>query len=131
MSSIYEINKILIINYLIKYIMKIYHNSFFSKSRCCLAFLNEKNANVEIIDYLKNPPSIDEIKDILRKLNIPAIELVRKNEPIWKENKKENMTENDIIELLHTFPKLIERPIVIDGEKAIIARPPEKILEWL
>ena len=46
-------------------------------------------------------------------------------------NKKENMTENDIIELLHIFPKLIERPIVIDGEKAIIARPPEKILEWL
>lgn len=111
--------------------MKIYHNSFCSKSRGCLAFLNEKNANVEIIDYLKNPPSIDEIKDILRKLNIPAIELVRKNEPIWKENKKENMTENDIIELLHTFPKLIERPIVVDDEKAIIARPPEKILEWL
>ena len=103
--------------------MKIYHNSFCSKSRGCLAFLNEKNANVEIIDYLKNPPSIDEIKDILRKLNIPAIELVRKNEPIWKENKN--------IELLHAFPKLIERPIVIDGEKAIIARPPEKILEWL
>ncbi|MDO4881227.1 MAG: arsenate reductase (glutaredoxin) [Capnocytophaga sp.] len=111
--------------------MKIYHNSHCSKSRGCLALLTEKNAKVEIIDYLKNPPSITEIKDILRKLNIPAMELVRKNEPLWKENKKENMTEEEIIELLHNFPKLIERPIVIDGDKAIIARPPERILEWL
>ena len=69
---------------------------------------------------------------ILKKLNIPAIELVRKNEKDWKENfKNKNLSEQEVIEAMVSFPKLIERPIFVKGEKAVIGRPPEKIKDLL
>lgn len=112
--------------------MKLYHNPRCSKSRQGLAILKEANQNFEIIEYLKTPISETELKDILKKLNIEPIELVRKNEAIWKENYKgKDMTDDQIIQAMIENPKLIERPIFINGNKAVIGRPTEKIISIL
>ena len=111
--------------------MKIYHNAHCSKSRECLAFLKEEEYPIEIIDYLKNPPSVEELKELLRKLAIKPIDLVRKKEAIWKEVGNDTLSDEQIIALLHQYPKLIERPIIINGDKAIIARPLSAAQEWL
>nr|WP_314804070.1 arsenate reductase (glutaredoxin) [uncultured Capnocytophaga sp.] len=112
-------------------ILQIYHNNHCSKSRECLAFLKEEKLPIEVVDYLNNPPSIEQIKDLIKKLGISPIELVRKKETIWKEVGSDSLSEQQIIELLHQYPKLIERPILIQGEKAIIARPPSVAQQWL
>ena len=112
--------------------MKIYHNSRCSKSRQGLQLLKEAGASPEIIDYIKNPLTVGEIKEILAKLNIPAIDLVRKNEAIWKEKfKGKELSENEIITAMSDYPKLIERPIVVKDNKAVIGRPAEKIKSLL
>ncbi|WP_424351814.1 arsenate reductase (glutaredoxin) [Lutimonas sp.] len=112
--------------------MKIYHNPRCRKSREGLAILQDAKMEPEIIDYIKNPISFDELTNILRKLDIPAIDLVRKNEAIWKENfKNKALSEKEIIEAMVSFPKLIERPIVVHKEEAVIGRPPEKIKELI
>jgi len=108
--------------------MKIYHNPRCSKSRQGLAMLKEANVDLEIIEYLKNPLTKSELEGILKKLNIPAIELVRKNEAIWKEQfKNKDLSETELVEAMVAFPKLIERPIIVKGDKAVIGRPLEKI----
>ncbi len=108
--------------------MKIYHNSRCTKSRQGLALLQNAGVDLEIIEYLKNPLSKDELKDLLQKLGIPAIELIRKNEAIWKEQfKTKNLSETELIDAMVKFPKLIERPIVVNGNSAVIGRPTEKI----
>jgi arsenate reductase len=108
--------------------MKIYHNPRCSKSRDGLRILQATNAKHEIIDYINNPLSVAELKDLLEKLELPAIDLVRKNEAIWKENYKGKiLSEDQVIQAMADFPKLIERPIVVSGNKAVIGRPPEKI----
>lgn len=90
------------------------------------------NVEIDIIDYIKNPLSSEEIKDILVKLGIPAIDLVRKNEAIWKEKYKgESLDEEAILEAMATYPKLIERPIVVKENTAVIGRPPENIKSLL
>jgi len=108
--------------------MKIYHNPRCRKSREGLAILKEMNQDFEIVEYLKNPPSFEELKELIKKLNIKPIELVRKNEAIWKENYKgKELTDDEIITAMTENPKLIERPIVITEHKAIVGRPPEII----
>ena len=108
--------------------MKIFHNPRCSKSRQGLAILNDAKVDFEIIEYLKTPPSEKEIKDILSKLNMEPIDLIRKNEAIWKENYKGKELSNDqIIKAMAENPKLIERPIVIHNNKAVLGRPPENI----
>ncbi|PWK19766.1 arsenate reductase (glutaredoxin) [Xanthomarina spongicola] len=110
--------------------IKIYHNSRCSKSRCGLEIVEKSGKDFEIKSYLENTPSKEELKQILSLLNIKAEELIRKNEAIWKENfKGKNLTEEQLIDAMITYPKLIERPIVINGKKAVIGRPPEKILD--
>ncbi len=112
--------------------MKIYHNPRCTKSRQGLALLKESGSDFEVIEYLKNPLSQEDLKGILKKLNIPAIDLVRKNEAIWKEQfKNKNLSEEAIIEAMVSNPKLIERPIVEKGDSAVIGRPTEKINEIL
>ena len=109
--------------------MKLYHNPRCSKSRQGLAILQEANQKFEIVEYLKNPISESEIKDILKKLNIEPLDLVRKNEAIWKEKYKgKNISNEQVIQAMLEHPKLIERPIFINGDKAVIGRPPEKII---
>ena len=108
--------------------MKIYHNPRCSKSRQGLAMLQEANVDLEIIEYLKNPLTESELKGLLKKLDIPAIALVRKNEAVWKEQfKNKDLSEDELIEAMVAFPKLIERPIVENGDTAVIGRPIEKI----
>ncbi len=108
--------------------MKIYHNPRCGKSREGLAILQESKLPFEIVNYLENPLSTVELTEIIKLLNIPPIDLVRKNEAIWKENfKGKNMSDSEIITAMVENPKLIERPIVINKGKAAIGRPPELI----
>jgi arsenate reductase len=108
--------------------MKIYHNPRCSKSREGLAILQTAKVDFEIIDYIKNPLSFEDLQEVLEKLGIPAIALVRKNETVWKEKfKGKTLSEEEVIEAMVAYPKLIERPIVIKENSAVIGRPPEKI----
>jgi len=109
--------------------IKIYHNNRCSKSRCGLQILEDSGKEFEVVKYLEDIPSINELKDIISLLGISPIELVRKNETIWKEKyKSKNLSDDAIIEAMMKNPKLIERPIIINGNKAVIGRPPEKIM---
>lgn len=110
--------------------IKIYHNNRCSKSRCGVQALEESGKQFEIVKYLEDVPTKKELKHIIKLLGISPIELVRKNEKIWKENfKGKTLSDDDIIEAMIANPKLIERPIIINGDKAVIGRPTEKILE--
>ena len=110
--------------------IKIYHNNRCSKSRCGVQILEESGKEFEIVKYLENIPSETELKEIISLLNISPIQLVRKNEKIWKEEfKGKKLSEKEIITAMVENPNLIERPIVINGDKAVIGRPPESILE--
>ena len=112
--------------------MKIYHNPRCSKSRETLTLIEEKNKEIEIIEYLKTPATVEELESILEKLGIKAIDLVRKKEKIWIEDYKgRDLTDKKIIEAMVENPKIMERPIVIDGNKAIIGRPPENVLTFM
>ncbi len=108
--------------------MKIYHNNRCSKSRQCLAFLEETKQDFEVINYLETPPSKEELTAIIHMLGITPIQLVRKGETIWKEQfKGKKMSDGEIITAMLNNPKLIERPIVVTNGKAAIARPLENV----
>lgn len=108
----------------------IYHNNQCGKSRASLEAIRNLDTEVEVIEYLKNPPSAKELKSILKMLQIPAEALIRKGEAIFTENfKGKTLSETEWIDAMVQFPKLIERPIVIHGNKAAIGRPIEKVLE--
>ena len=110
----------------------IYHNNRCGKSRDTLAILNEKNVEFNVVDYLKNPPTFKELEIILKQLNMAPINLIRKVEAVYKENYKDKtFTNAEWIQIMVTNPILIERPIIIKGDKAVIGRPPEKVLEIL
>lgn len=110
----------------------IYHNPRCSKSRQTLQLLEEKNEELNIVKYLEEPPTKEELKRILELLNIKPIVLVRKNEQIWKDNfKGKDLSQEEIINAMLDNPKLIERPIVVKGAKASIGRPPENVLSIL
>jgi arsenate reductase len=112
--------------------MKMYHNPSCSKSRICLEFLQAEKMDFVLLSYLKNPLSVEELQDLLAKLNLKPSQLVRRNEVIFKEAQKASMlTEDEILQLMVDNPKLIERPIVeVDG-KAIVARPIERLEAFL
>jgi arsenate reductase len=108
----------------------IYHNNQCGKSRASLEAIKQLDSDVEVIEYLKNPPSAKELKSILQMLQIPAEALIRKGEAIFIENfKGKTLSETEWIDAMVQFPKLIERPIVIRENKAAIGRPIEKVLE--
>ncbi|WP_108805410.1 arsenate reductase (glutaredoxin) [Aquimarina sp. Aq107] len=110
----------------------IYHNPRCSKSRQCLAILEDKKENLEIIKYLETPITKEKLTEIILLLEIKPIDLVRKNEAIWKQEfKNKDLTDSDLIRIMCENPKLIERPIVIKNKKAIIGRPPENVIEIL
>jgi arsenate reductase (glutaredoxin) len=112
--------------------MKIYHNPRCRKSRETLELIQEKGVEPEIILYLRTPPNRQELEAIIAKLGIKPIELIRKGEPIYKESfKGKELTDAQWIDAMLTYPKLIERPIVINGEKAVIGRPPVNVLKLL
>lgn len=109
--------------------IKIYHNPRCSKSRQGVQVLENSGKEFQIIKYLENLPSEKELTSIINLLGITPIQLVRKTEKIWKEEfKGKEMSEADIIKAMVENPKLIERPIVINNNKAVIGRPSEDIL---
>jgi len=108
--------------------IKIYHNPRCSKSRLGVAFLEENNKEFEIVKYLDEQLSETQLAEIITILGIKPIELVRKNEKIWKENfKGKELTDKEVVKAMVENPKLIERPIVINDKKGVIARPTENI----
>jgi arsenate reductase len=112
--------------------MKIYHNPRCTKSRETLALIKDAGVNVEIVEYLKEIPTREELKLILSKLHIQPSQLLRKGEAVYKEKfKNSNFTEDEWITIMLEYPKLIERPIVVKGNKAVLGRPPENVMELL
>jgi len=112
--------------------LKIYHNPRCRKSREGLEILEKSGKKFEVITYLETPPKAQELKALLKKLQLSPIELVRKGEQIWKEAYKDKtMTDDEVINAMIKHPKLIERPIVFSEEKAVIGRPPEEIKSLL
>lgn len=112
--------------------MKIYHNPRCSKSRQTLALLQKNGVEPEVVLYLESVPTAEDLKDLLRKLDITTMQLIRKGEAIWKENYKgKELSDAQIIDAMIAHPKLIERPIVVKDNKAVLGRPPENVLELL
>ncbi len=108
--------------------MKIYHNPRCRKSRETLNIIQNFGIEPEVVLYLETPPSRQEIREVLSKLEMSAQDLVRKEEKLYKETYKgKEFTEDEWIRILADNPKLIQRPVVIDGTKAIIGRPPESV----
>ena len=108
--------------------IKIYHNPSCSKSREALQYLNDCKLNFEVCEYLKNPITKTDLQDVLTLLNYSPSDLIRSNENQFKEHiKGKQLSEEEILELMLKYPKLIERPIVIVGEEAVVARPLEKL----
>ena len=108
----------------------LYHNPRCSKSRQTLEIIKKSQQEFEIVEYLKDLLSISELEIIIEKLGITPVELVRKNELIWKENYKgKNLSDKEIVQAMIENPKIMERPIVVNGEKAVLGRPPKNVLK--
>jgi len=108
------------------------HNPRCSKSREALKILEENGINAEIVKYLETPPTKEEIKELLKMLDINARDLMRTKEDVYKELHLKDVTDEEkLIEAMAEHPKLIERPIVIKDGKAVIGRPPSKIVDFL
>ena len=114
-------------------LMKIYHNPRCSKSRQTLEILQNNGHEPEIIKYLETPPTRQELKNILSLLNLQPRELLRNNESEYKQNNMDNtsLSADELVTLMIKFPKVIERPIVLHNNKAVIGRPPESVLAIL
>jgi arsenate reductase len=112
--------------------LTIYHNPFCSKSRGALEALEARGLTPKIVRYLDTPPSANELQTILGKLGMSARELLRTGEEAYKSLNlaDASLTEGQLIDAMLAHPKLIERPIIINGERAVIGRQPEKLLEF-
>lgn len=110
----------------------IYHNARCSKSRCALDLLRESGIQPQVVNYLKEVPSVEELTKLVAKLGIPAEQLVRKSEALYKEKYKGlRLNEHEWIRVMHENPQLIERPIVVRGHKAVIGRPTDNVQELI
>lgn len=111
--------------------LTIWHNPRCSKSRQTLQLLEERGASLEVRRYLDDPPDVGEIRDVLKKLNLGAGELVRNKESLYKELSLAGADDDALIEAMAAHPRLIERPVVISEDAAAIGRPPEDVLRLL
>jgi arsenate reductase len=112
--------------------MQIYHNPRCRKSRETLSILEAKGIKPDIILYLKDTPSKEALSSVLKKLNMQASQIIRKGEQIYKDNfKGKELSEEEWLDALVQYPKLIERPIVIKDDKAVLGRPPENVLDLI
>ncbi len=111
----------------------IFHNSRCSKSRQTLALIEEKGIQPEVVEYLKTPLSVDELQLVVQKLGVNVRDIIRTKEAQYKETGLDNqaLSDTEIFQILVNTPKLIERPIVVKGEQAVIGRPPENVLALL
>lgn len=112
--------------------VRIYHNARCSKSRSACALLQENGVELQIVEYLKQPPGRDELAEIVRKLGVPVESIVRKGEEVYKTDYQgSDLTEGEWLDALVRHPILIERPIAVRGARAVIGRPPENVLSLL
>jgi len=109
----------------------IYHNPRCSKSRTTLKLIQDAGFEPEIIEYMKNPPTPETLKALLKKLGMTAGELVRRNETAFKEADLAEADDDALVQAMSREPRLIQRPIVVQGQQARLGRPPEAALEIL
>lgn len=111
----------------------IYHNPRCSKSRATLALLRARGIEPEVVEYLKNPPNAEKLKAVIGMLKVSPQEIVRTGESLYAELdlRNKSLSETEWIDLIVANSQLLERPIVVHGNKAAVGRPPEKVLEIL
>lgn len=111
----------------------ILHNPRCSKSRATLSLLRDNDVEPTIVEYLETPPSAEELKEILEKLALKPRDIMRRGEKVYKELELDDpdLPDNALITAMSGHPILIERPIVMNGEKAVVGRPPENVLDIL
>ncbi len=110
----------------------IYHNTSCSKSCCALDLLKQNGIEPEVVEYLKESPSVEELTRLVAKLGLPAEHLVRKSEALYiKKYKGLRLNEHEWIRVLHENPEMIERPIVVKGYTAVIGRPIENVQDLI
>jgi arsenate reductase len=112
---------------------RLYHNADCSKCRAALALLLERGVDVEVVSYLEHPPTIDELRTLVRRLGVPAAALVRSAEldGHGASPAAPGVDEDTILQALAASPRRLQRPILVVGDRAVIARPPERVLELL
>ncbi|NNF66869.1 MAG: arsenate reductase (glutaredoxin) [Gammaproteobacteria bacterium] len=115
-------------------LMRLYHNPHCSKSRATLALLQDRGIEAELCLYLQNPPDHEELRELLRLLGIGPRDLMRKGEKEYRDHNLADLadralTDAELIDALHRFPQLIERPILVAGDQARIGRPPESVID--
>lgn len=113
--------------------MKIFHNPRCSKSREALVLLQEAGQSPEVVEYLKTPPDLGTLKALVRQLGLPVRELLRSTEAVYAELGLADpaLSDDQLLDALLHHPQLLQRPIVVRGEQALIARPPERLRDWL
>jgi len=113
--------------------LTIYHNPRCSKSRSAVQYLEENNHHFEVVEYLKTPPTKPELVNILAKLKLDIRDIIRTKEPEYKEHNlnNDNLSDDEIVDVLISTPKLIERPIIISNNNACIARPIDNLINML
>ncbi|MCC5811657.1 MAG: arsenate reductase (glutaredoxin) [Ectothiorhodospiraceae bacterium] len=113
--------------------IRIYHNPRCSKSRQTLTLIRDKGFEPEIVEYLKTPPSVEELRTLIGKLGLAPMDMVRRKEAEFAISGLDQgeADEARVLEALHSYPKLIERPIVVHGDRAVLGRPPENVLDIL
>jgi len=113
--------------------LTIYHNPRCSKSRQTLELIRSKGVEPEIVLYMEDTPSVEDIQDALRMLGMKPMDILRQKEPEFREYfaGADELTDTQLIELMRLYPKVIERPIVVNRRRAVIGRPPENVLEIL
>ena len=112
--------------------VKIYHNPRCSKSRSAVQILEERGVPYEVVRYMDEPMTEEEFLELLDLLDLEAPELLRTDEKIWRENYRElELNEDELVMLMLEDPQLMQRPIVVNGSKAVVARPPGRVLEVL
>ena len=115
-----------------KITVTMYHNPRCGKSRDTLSILKEKGVEPDIVEYLKSPPTREELRGILKKLGMKPEQIVRKGEDVYKQKfADKTLSDEKWLDALVKNPILIERPIVVKGSKAVIGRPPENVLALL
>ncbi|HVI26608.1 MAG TPA: arsenate reductase (glutaredoxin) [Xanthomonadaceae bacterium] len=112
---------------------RLYHNPRCSKSRGALDLLRERGVDPVIVSYLETPPTVDELRGVLRQLGLPARALLRAGETEYAELGLDDpaLGEDALLRAMHSHPRLIERPIFVKDGRAVIGRPPERVLELL
>ncbi len=112
--------------------IKVFHNNRCSKSRQALALVRDISEDIEVIEYMNSGISKEALRTMLNQLNMAPLELMRKGEADYKEHVRgKDLTEDQLLDLMLQYPKLIERPVVVQNGKAIVARPPELVNEFL